>query len=354
MVIRYRSGQKLNGIIYMHRISDCRLSGPSRRIFKLFQRLCGEEAFGNVVIVTNMWDKVPPEVGAEREAELETDQYLFKSILEKGGKMFRHNNTVPSAHMILLHLASKSPVVLRIQKELVDQSRSLAQTAVGVELNRQMSDVLDSRAGIFANNPAMLIREKAEALKQTMEVIEALEAEKAARVEAEKELGRLREEAEKPKDAGMQNIVHKSVWCDGCKTKPIFGVRHKCLQCKDYDLCTTCLCSPKLRASHDAKHTFFPVDTPKDLTAYQAEKLKLEAENPTHLGFQCDACQVRPIVGARNRCMNCRDFNLCQTCVSSRQVRLQHDKDHVFFPMDDPQKRDPNVPVTSFGMRPAP
>lgn len=33
---------------------------------------------------------------------------------------------------------------------------------------------------------------------------------------------------------------HKRVICDGCQMNPIMGVRYKCAECEDYDLCERC------------------------------------------------------------------------------------------------------------------
>ena len=35
-------------------------------------------------------------------------------------------------------------------------------------------------------------------------------------------------------------VVHKGITCDGCGIKPIVGVRYKCAQCEDFDLCAVC------------------------------------------------------------------------------------------------------------------
>ncbi|OCH83803.1 hypothetical protein OBBRIDRAFT_742684, partial [Obba rivulosa] len=37
----YENGYKLSGVIYIHRISDFRMTGVSRRNFTMFRKLCG-------------------------------------------------------------------------------------------------------------------------------------------------------------------------------------------------------------------------------------------------------------------------------------------------------------------------
>ena len=37
-----------------------------------------------------------------------------------------------------------------------------------------------------------------------------------------------------------EDDVHKDVVCDGCEMDPIKGLRYKCLDCPDYDLCKGC------------------------------------------------------------------------------------------------------------------
>jgi hypothetical protein len=60
----------------MHRISDIRMGGTNRRNFKMFRELCGESTLRNVLIVTNMWSQVAPDLGEMREKELEGRAYV--------------------------------------------------------------------------------------------------------------------------------------------------------------------------------------------------------------------------------------------------------------------------------------
>ena len=81
----------------------------------MFWRLYGEPTFEKVILVTNMWGEVSPDVGEARENELITD--IFRPVLDKGVQLARHHNTVRSAHDIVQRITKHSPVSLRAQRE---------------------------------------------------------------------------------------------------------------------------------------------------------------------------------------------------------------------------------------------
>jgi hypothetical protein len=130
----------LAGVIYMHRISDIRVGGVSRRNFNMFRRLCGEKTLKNVVIVTNMWSRTDLEVGEAREAELASRDIFFKPVLNMKAQMVRNDNTLDSARAILRRIIKNHPVALRIQEELVDEHKDISQTEAGEELNRELME----------------------------------------------------------------------------------------------------------------------------------------------------------------------------------------------------------------------
>ena len=123
----------------MHRISDVRMGGISRRNFSMFRKLCGDDTLSNVVVVTNMWGIIPQEKGEERETELRTDPLLFQPVLQKGAQLLRHDNTRASAQAILRHIVDNRPAALAIQREIVDEGKDITQTAAGVELDRELA-----------------------------------------------------------------------------------------------------------------------------------------------------------------------------------------------------------------------
>ncbi|KDR76132.1 hypothetical protein GALMADRAFT_96589 [Galerina marginata CBS 339.88] len=169
----YEHGKKLAGVIYIHRISDFRMSGISTRNFKMFRQLCGESTLKNVVIVTNMWGEVSKEVGEAREQELATQDLFFKPVLEKGAQLLRHDNTQETAHNLLRHIIENNPLSLQIQRELVDQKKDISQTAAGEELNRELMEQIQKHRNemrLLQEEMREAIRTKDEETKRELEI----------------------------------------------------------------------------------------------------------------------------------------------------------------------------------------
>ncbi|KAI0789963.1 P-loop containing nucleoside triphosphate hydrolase protein [Abortiporus biennis] len=137
----FKSGRRLHGVIYLHRISDVRMGGTSRKNFVMFQKLCGSAVLPNVVIATTMWDDVDPEVGAARERQLREDEIFFKPVLEKGASLVRHTHTQSSAAAILRSFVPKSRIILRIQEELVTLGVDIQDTDACQALSQERSSL---------------------------------------------------------------------------------------------------------------------------------------------------------------------------------------------------------------------
>ncbi|OCK99573.1 uncharacterized protein K441DRAFT_539515 [Cenococcum geophilum 1.58] len=130
LAVQYLVGIELQGIIYLHRITDNRMQGSAFRYFQMFQRLCGEQAFGNVILLTTMWDQLPDEaVGYRREQELRKD--YWDMMEEKGSHIAIFDGSHEMAESIVLRLLGKAKVTLDIQRELVDSNKPLGDTLAG-------------------------------------------------------------------------------------------------------------------------------------------------------------------------------------------------------------------------------
>ncbi|KZP04408.1 hypothetical protein FIBSPDRAFT_806838, partial [Athelia psychrophila] len=137
----YAQGATLRGVIYMHRIGDVRMGGIAVRNFSMFRKLCGDKSLKNVAIVTNFWSEVDPAKGAAREAELRSDDMFFKPpILDKQGKLLRHDGTLDRAQMIVTEIMKNLPIALNIQVQLVDEHKSILDTTAGTMLYRELGE----------------------------------------------------------------------------------------------------------------------------------------------------------------------------------------------------------------------
>ncbi|RPD79617.1 hypothetical protein L226DRAFT_531379 [Lentinus tigrinus ALCF2SS1-7] len=61
---------------------------------------------------------------------------------------------------------------------------------------------------------------------------------------------------------------HVGITCDMCTRSPVNGVRYKCFDCADFDLCAQCFTNPTQRQKHSLRHVFFPIVTPGDLSQF--------------------------------------------------------------------------------------
>ncbi|KAG1862138.1 P-loop containing nucleoside triphosphate hydrolase protein [Suillus subalutaceus] len=133
----YKHGARLAGVIYMHRISDFKMGGTcsASSVEKARSK--------TVLIVTNMWSEVKPEIGEARESELAGKDKFFKPAIEKGARMLRHDGTLESAHITLRCLLDSHSAPLAIQQEIVDEQMSIETTAAGSELRRALNEQAD-------------------------------------------------------------------------------------------------------------------------------------------------------------------------------------------------------------------
>lgn len=134
---------KLNGIIYLHRITEMRMQGAAERNLFMFRKLCGNDALKNIVLATTMWELVDPDVGDKREKHLIDNPEFWGWMHENGSQITRHQNSRDSALRIVDIFASrdttKQKVDLGIQREMVKHGKTLDQTDAGIELDKELA-----------------------------------------------------------------------------------------------------------------------------------------------------------------------------------------------------------------------
>jgi hypothetical protein len=112
--------------------------------------VCGFTSYENLVIATTMWPKGSSIVERanleDRETELLADNRFFGTLTAQGATLFRHNekgsgdyfDEAASARRIVAHLVRQSnlhpPDVLRLQREIIQEGKSLGETAAGITI----------------------------------------------------------------------------------------------------------------------------------------------------------------------------------------------------------------------------
>ncbi|KAF4985277.1 hypothetical protein FGRMN_11241 [Fusarium graminum] len=127
----YIEGTRLCGLIYMHPITQVRMGNTSARNLKLFRKLCGDGNLGNVLLVTNKWEICEEKIAEKRFEELTTGKGFWKVLLQYGASAHRYHNQTGQAMDLIRKLMAKQPIALNVQRQLVDEQKSLLDTDVG-------------------------------------------------------------------------------------------------------------------------------------------------------------------------------------------------------------------------------
>lgn len=198
-------GTRLNGVIYLHRISDPRMGGTALRNNRMFRKLVGADSLKNVILATTFWEGIPPHIGAHRENELCSNPDFWGGMLERGAKMAKLTRSRESALAVLEQISGDETIVLDDESVLREQREALEAIQKKMEEEkeaaRQQMEMEVRQARIEAARK--LAREKEELRKQREREERARRAEelrlemqrKAARERYERELEEARKEA---------------------------------------------------------------------------------------------------------------------------------------------------------------
>jgi len=100
--------------------------------------------------VTTMWDILhSKKVGEDRERELEKGNNFWARMIARGAKKFRHYGTRETAVDVVKGITTKSPIKLKIQKELSSEHASVAETKAG----KYVADCLLKEKKLIEENP---------------------------------------------------------------------------------------------------------------------------------------------------------------------------------------------------------
>jgi hypothetical protein len=130
----HHDGWKLNGILYLHRITDVRMQGTALRNFTMFRSLCGDDFYSRIVLGTSFWSTLNEApggaaIGKQRVDELVSDHGFWGSMVQKGSCVQRTPGTLDEARQLLLHFSRFTEATLRIQDEIVNKSLTQEHTS---------------------------------------------------------------------------------------------------------------------------------------------------------------------------------------------------------------------------------
>jgi hypothetical protein len=95
----YAKKNKVAGILYMHRITDPRMTESPLVHLLSFEKLCREDLTKRIILATTMWKHVNEEKGLQREAELR--RTYWKTMIDRGSEVVRFEDTAESAWSIV-------------------------------------------------------------------------------------------------------------------------------------------------------------------------------------------------------------------------------------------------------------
>ncbi|KAG5651056.1 hypothetical protein H0H81_010052, partial [Sphagnurus paluster] len=182
----YSADVKLAGVIYLHGINqNCMLGTATvRKNLDMFQKLCGDQATENTVLVTSKWGSILKFVGIAREKQLQDQDW--KQMCREGSWMARWNPPEDNAHKIVksiigTELASRG--AFEIQRRLVNVDKLLMVTSVGQALTSTLAELLKSqrlmsgrlRGDERRDEVYQQIKENDQKIQNTLKKIESLE-----------------------------------------------------------------------------------------------------------------------------------------------------------------------------------
>lgn len=166
----YSKEMRLSGIIYLHPISDNRVTHHATKNLDMFRKLTGEKNLKNVILATSMWDKVTPEEGLNRELELKNK--FWSVFIAFGAQYCRQDTSAKSAKQIASMLMDNEPFYLELQEEMGKDNKALKDTAAGREIMSQLSLLKEQQQRELTEMKEMLLRTAAEENKAALAALE--------------------------------------------------------------------------------------------------------------------------------------------------------------------------------------
>ena len=128
----------------------------------------------------------------------------------------------------------------------------------------------------------------------------------------------------------MNSEIHEGVKCDSCGKENITGIRYKCMECPNYDICESCMAKPRGTTiqstasvedrGHTNDHMLLKVSKWSQTKKFP---LLFNRDQWVNKGIQCFHCNKQNIIGWRYLCVQC-GINICEVCERTGEHTLSH------------------------------
>ncbi|KAK4443528.1 hypothetical protein QBC34DRAFT_265563, partial [Podospora aff. communis PSN243] len=136
LVTLHDKNVSLAGLVYMHRISDPRISGSAAKNLRLFKGLVGKPSYEHVALVSTMWSELSDERHVQRQRLEELRATFWSDLIQGGCSVKEHRGDEASALGIIRDIvtaerSARQPISLTIQLELAVEGKTLGDTTAG-------------------------------------------------------------------------------------------------------------------------------------------------------------------------------------------------------------------------------
>ena len=132
--------KELSGIIYLHSISDARMTRSSLQNLRMFRKLCGDDNLQNVILATTKWGITPESDALAREKELCSNNEFWGLMIKDGAMVERFDNTKDIARYLVekIFQTGTERFTPKIQQEVVKERKKLSDTDAGAFIDEAL------------------------------------------------------------------------------------------------------------------------------------------------------------------------------------------------------------------------
>lgn len=134
---------QLSGIIYLHSISEPRMTGSSLQNLRMFRKLCGDGSLKNVILATTKWGIPPNSDELTREQDLCSNDDFWRLMIKDGSLVRRFEYTEGSAQCLVEEIlrTGKERFTPKIQHEVVELGKKLSDTDAGASIDEALVEL---------------------------------------------------------------------------------------------------------------------------------------------------------------------------------------------------------------------